>query len=694
MKKLCILLCLLMPMLLLTACGDNDDTPEETTTAVKKDGIELSVGTRMTLGVGQTKQIEAINIKTNSQMTNVVWTSDNSAVATVDFSGMVTGIADGEATITAASIDGKYTASCKVSVSSVLIGMSFENPSVEMEKGSQTTLKLVLSPSNITDVELSWMTGDPKVATVENGVVTAVGNGSTSIIVTASEGINAVCTINVVTTVTGISLDSSKLELRKGESHQFSISVLPEGASDPGVTWTSTNPSVASVNAQGVVVALSGGTTIITAKSENGKTDTCNVVVTSPVTGVTLDREEIILNVNQVDQLLVTIAPEDANNRQVIWDSTDLSVVTVSSDGTVMALKAGVAQITVTTVDGYFVATCNVTVKNLVTQITFGDAPTEVPGEPVVLPSSDLEQGKTLLLVPTLIPEDCETPILTWTSSNPAVAVVGTDGTVVGISVGEAVITVTADNGVYAEYVIRVNELEIPIEKIIVDPTLTLKIGKTVKPAISLLPANTTESYTVTSSNSAVVRVNADGTLVPLKTGSAIITIQSKSGAVSAICGVYVEELTDYEREEYRKEYENRQGILLTEHENNLNSIAVKWDRQIETTQNNLAKHTITTQSAYNSTRSNYVASLNEAQAGLDAAIANGDQELISSYTTLKDTWNKKITELDDQWTLYKLTSAQLENLKTSKENEIANENTRYNNALSALAAEYAFLDQ
>lgn len=702
MKKICVLLCLLMPMLLLTACGGNgNDDPDKTTNAEKKEGIELSVGSRMTLGVGETKQIQAIDVKNESQMTNVVWTSEDPTIATVDFNGMVTGVADGETTITAASIDGSYKASCKVSVSSVLIGMSFENPSVTIEKGGKTTLKLVLTPANLTDVEISWMTGDPKVATVDEGVVTAVGNGSTSIIATSSEGINAVCTINVVTTVTGISLDVSKLELRKGESHQFSVSVLPEGASDPGLTWTSTNESVATVDADGVVVARSGGTTIITAKSENNIIDTCSVTVTSPVTGVTLDREEIVLNVRQADKLEVTILPADANNRQVIWGSSDLSVVTVSGDGTVMGLKAGTAQITATTVDGYFVASCNVTVKNLVTQITFGAPVTNPDGTPAtnpdgtpVLLGSDLELGTSMQLVPTLIPEDCEPPVLTWTSSNPAVARVGIDGTVMGLSLGEATITVMADNGVYAQYVIRVIELEVPIETIIVDPTLTLKIGKTVKLAVSLLPANTTEGYTISSSNSSVVRVNADGTLVPLKTGSAIITIKSKSGAVSAICGVYVEELTDYEREEYRKEYDNRKKLLLAEHENNLNNIAAKWDRQIETTQNNLAKHTITTQAAYDSTRSTYVANLNDAKAGLDAATAAGNQELINSYTTLRDTWQKEITALDDQWTLYKLTTTQLENLKTSKANEIASENTRYQNALNALADEYSFLNE
>lgn len=693
MKKLCIFLCLLLPVLLFTACNG---TESQTTTAgsseEKKEGIELSVGTRMTIGVGEFKQIQAINMKNDSPMTNVIWSSADPTIATVDFSGKVAGIADGETTITAASIDGKYKASCKVSVSSVLMGMTFETPSIELQKGEQTTLKLILTPANLEGIHLTWMTGDPKVATVNNGKVTAVGNGSTSIIVSSDSGLNAVCTVNVVTTVTGITLDTTKLTLHKGESHQFTVSLLPEGASDPGLNWTSSNPSVASVNSRGEVTALTGGTTVITAKTENGKTATCNVSVTSPVTGVSLDREEIVLNVNQADKLIVNILPEDANNRQVIWDSTDLSVVTVSSDGTVMGLKSGTATITVTTVDGYFVASCAVTVKNLVTEMNFGELVLDDLGNPVI-PSSDLEQGKTLLLVPTLIPADCEPPVLTWTTSDPAIATVAADGTVLGVGIGEATITVTSDNGVTATYVVRVVELEIPIEKIIVDSMLNLKLGKNSKLNISLLPADTTESYTIVSRNSSIVRVNADGTLVPLKVGMAVIEITSKSGSVTVQCAVYVEELTDYEREEYQKEYDDRKELLNKEHENNLSSIDAKWDSQIKSAQNNLDKHTITTQAEYDKQRKDYESKLQQAESNLNDATAKGDQELIKIYTDEKDVWQKKINELDDNWTLYKLTKTQLDNLNTSKVNEISNENTRYQNALKALADEYSFLN-
>ena len=693
MKKICIFLCLLLPLCLLVGCnGNGGDTTSNSGVTEKKEGIELSVGTRMTIGVGETKQIQAINMKNNAQMTNVVWTSEDPTVATVDYNGNVTGVADGETTITAASIDGKYKASCKVSVSSVLIGMNFESASIEMEKGSKTTLNLILNPANLEGVQLTWMTGDPKVATVDNGVVTAVGNGSTSIIVSAETGLNAVCTINVVTNVTGITLDSNKLSLRKGESQQLTVTLLPEGASDPGLEWTSSNPSVATVNSQGVVKAIAGGSTVITAKTPNGKLATCSVTVSSPVTGVSLDRQEIVLNINQADQLQVNILPEDASDKRIIWDSSDVSIVTVSSDGKIMGLKAGTVEITAITLDGYFRATCTVTVKNLVTEIVFGEPAVDPNGNPII-PSSDLELGKNMLLVPTLIPADCDPPLLTWTSSNPTVATVGNDGTVVGLAEGEATITVTSDNGVSATYVIRVVELEIPIEKIIVESSISLKNGKNGKLAISLLPLNTTEGYTIVSSNSSVVRVNADGTLIPVKKGWAIITITSKSGAVTAECAVSVEELTDYELEEYRKEYEKKKADLETQTLNNQNSIKEKWNKQISELQDRISELPLTSKGDYTSKRNKAENEMKQIEDLLNSAIAEGNQEKITQYTDLKDTCQKEIDDLDYNWKLYELTTTQLSNLRTSMDNELANEANRYQNALDALDDEYSFLN-
>lgn len=679
MKKLCILLCLLLPMLLLAACKRNDTPPDEG--KAKKEGITLSVGSEMAMGVGETRQINAINTKNDSQMTNVLWNSDNESVASVDFSGMVTGISDGEANIIATSVDGKFNASCKVTVSSVLTGIAFETPSVELEKGTQTTLNVALTPANITGVALTWMTGDPNVVEVDNGVVDAVGNGTTSIMVSADGGkFTTACTVTVVTNVTGVTMDEQMAFMNKGDTKQLTVTIAPADSNDPELLWESSNPSVATVDDKGNVTASAGGTTVITATSYNGISDSCNVVVTSPVTDVTLDIEELVLNLGQTYRLVATVAPSDATNPNVVWDSSDLSVVNVRSDGTLIPQKAGKVDITVTTVDGFKTAVCKVSVVNAVTGISFTES------------GSDLEVGKTLQLTPTYAPEDADPPKLTWQSSDPDIATVSEDGTVTAVKIGTATITVTAENGVSAEYKLNVVALEVPIEKIVVDSFLSLKIAKPVKFTVSLLPTNTTETYTIKVDKPSIVRINNDGTLTPLKDGVAKITVSSKSGKVTAECVVNVEALTDAERAQYQQEYNDKKAKLDQEHEKNESDITAKFDAEIDKINATIQKLSISSKADYDTKYADLKRRLDEAQKALDDMTAQGNQELVNAYTATCNALQTQLNTLDADLKTFNLLDKSRSDQETNKKNELKSEEDRYEKALDTLKEEYAFL--
>lgn len=678
MKKLCMFLCLLLPLMMFAACGEDDTPPSETHSG--NEGIVIDAGEALTIGVNETKQLSALN-KANNSKTTVVWTSENPSVVSVDYNGMITGITDGTATITASTPDEKYTASCKVTVSSVLTGISFENSTIDMEKGTEITLYPILTPSNITNVTLAWMTGDNTVATVSNGVVKAVGNGSTSIFVSSSDNkFTAVCTINVTTTVTDVTLAEHILQINKGETAQMVANITPEDVSDPTLTWTSSDPSVVTVADDGTITAVSGGAAIITVSSVNGITDTCNVVVSSPVVGVALDRTELVIGVGEVQQLVATIDPIDANTQDVIWTSSDLSVVTVDATGAIIGLMTGTAEITVTTVDGYLTATCAVTVINAATAITF-DAP-----------GGDLELGKTLQLIPILTPVDADAPVLTWTSSNPTIATVDENGIITALALGETVITATATNGVTASYNLHVVELEILIEKIITESILTVKVADTVKLAISVLPANSTENYVITSVDPSTVRVNADGTLTPLKAGVTVVNITSKSGGVTESCVINVNELTAEERAELQAEYDAKAQALLAEHQTNLNSITAKYDEQIANINTIIAKLSISSESEYNTKLADLQRRLADTQRELDAYIEAGDESMIKVTTATRDALQKEIDKLEDEWEAYTLLQESLVSTQATKKSELANEDTRYQNALNNLKAEYAFL--
>lgn len=164
--------------------------------------------------------------------------------------------------------------------------------------------------------------------------------------------------------VTGISLSPTLLEITEGDIHTLSINISPSNADNKSVSWTSTQPAVASVQ-EGTVTAHKEGTaTIIVTTADGGKTATCTVNVAPSyvaVSEVSLNHSTLELLEGESTTLSATILPEKATNKNVIWTSSDTSVIIVDN-GKVTAIKEGTATITVTTEDGNKSATCEVTV--------------------------------------------------------------------------------------------------------------------------------------------------------------------------------------------------------------------------------------------------------------------------------------------------------------------------------------------
>ena len=171
--------------------------------------------------------------------------------------------------------------------------------------------------------------------------------------------------------VTGVSLNTNSLNLVVGNNSTLTATVAPTNATNKNVTWSSSDTSVATVSSTGVISALAAGSATITVNTlDGGFTDTCALTVVAPlpeiilVTGVTLNKSTLPLQVEVSEILIATVNPSDATNKDVTWSSSDTSVVSVS-DGVVTALKAGTAVITVTTVDGGFFDTCEVEVNEV-----------------------------------------------------------------------------------------------------------------------------------------------------------------------------------------------------------------------------------------------------------------------------------------------------------------------------------------
>lgn len=237
--------------------------------------------------------------------------------------------------------------------------------------------------------------------------------------------------------VEGVSLNKSSLSLVQDASETLIATVTPNNATDKSVTWTSSNPGVATVDSTGKVTAVAAGSTTITVKTTDGEfTATCTVSVTAkvPVTGVSVSPTSKTLNKGETVTLTATVSPSTATNKNVTWSSNNTSIATVDSTGKVTGIAAGTATITVTTADGGKTATSTITVN-----------PTPVSGVSLDQSAISLKVGASQTLVATVTPEDADNKDVIWSCSPTSVATVDENGKVTAVAEGNATVTATSN---------------------------------------------------------------------------------------------------------------------------------------------------------------------------------------------------------------------------------------------------------
>ena len=508
---------------------------------VKVESLSLN-STSMTIVEGDTQSLMATVSPSTATNKKVIWSSSNSSVATVDDRGTVTAVAPGTATITAKSDDGGKTATCSVTVNSKVISVesvSLDRTSAEITEGETITLTATVKPDNATNKKVTWSSSNEEIATVKDGVVSAVKEGEAIITAkTEDGGKTASCSVVVkekVYPVESIELDKTTAEITEGETLTLTATIKPENATNKNVIWSSSNEEIATVE-DGVVTAIKEGEATITVKTEDGeKTATCAVKVNAkvyPVESISLDKTSVELTESETTTITATVKPDNASNKKVIWSSSNEEVATIK-DGVVTAIKAGEATITAKTEDGGKTATCSVKVKAKV-----------YPVESISLDktSASLKVGETTTLTATIKPDNASNKKVIWSSSNGEIATV-TDGVVTAIKEGEATITAkTEDGGKTATCAVTVTSKVYPVESITLDKSsVELTEGETTTLTATIKPDNATNKKVIwSSSNSSVATVDEGGTITAIASGSASITAKTEDGGKTATCSVKV----------------------------------------------------------------------------------------------------------------------------------------------------------
>ncbi len=509
---------------------------------------------------GASAQISASVQPENATNKNVTWTSSNTAVATV-VNGLITPVAAGTCTVTATAADGSgVSGSVTVTVNEPeppkvpVTGIALDRKAVTINAGDSHQMKATVAPENATNKNVTWSSSDANVATVDaNGLIQAVGGGSCTVTATAADGsgVHADVQVTVIQPVTGISVSPAVLALGVQDSYKLQVTVSPADASNKGVSFASSDVSIAAVASDGSVIAQKIGTATITVTSlaDPSKKATCVVNVGVPVKGVSVSPTAVELNTGVSQQLSVSVTPDNATIKTVNWTTSDPTVATVDAKGVVKTWKAGTATITATAADGSGKsAACTVTVKGQTV-----DKPTdpEQPDKPTVVPvqsislspaSVTVAKGATYQLNPEILPANATNKAVTYTSSNPSVVAVAGSGLVTGNTAGTATVTVTsvADNTKVATCVITVG---VPVSSVSFGMTaVSIQTGKSLTIPVTVLPNDASNKTLIwASSDNDVATVSNDGVVKAWKAGKATITATSADGSNKSVgCTVTV----------------------------------------------------------------------------------------------------------------------------------------------------------
>lgn len=214
----------------------------------------------------------------------VKYTSSNPAVAKVSSKGLVTGVTKGTATIVAEATDGSgVKATCRVTIRQQVTSISLNTYKKVIKKGNKYTITPKVYPSTANNRAVNWTTSDKTIATISaDGVATAKKNGTVTITCKAKDGskVTRAMTLVVGTPVSRVTLNRATSTLKVGSGGTLKATVYPSTSSIKSVSWTSSDPSVATVTSKGYVKALKKGKSTITVKSKDGNNRKATCVVT------------------------------------------------------------------------------------------------------------------------------------------------------------------------------------------------------------------------------------------------------------------------------------------------------------------------------------------------------------------------------------------------------------------------------
>lgn len=511
------------------------------------------------LFVGESILLNAYVVPNNANDKSLTYKSSDEMVAVVDGNGKISAINCGDAVITVMAHNG---ASKSIAVS--VKDKDLEGPILEVLKtdivlsiGMSHTLNIRVVP----DRDVNVYSDDPSVASVDGNIITAIGNGTTTIHVTTELGDEVLVNVQVNDSkpITNIVLDKNDITLVEGESIKINANIEPSDTTDSlDLGWMSNNNDVATVDESGMITAISQGSTTIIVSSVNGVQSQITVNVTKrriPISDIVVDKDDVELFIGDSIKINTSIIPNDTTDEIVLnWKSSDTGIATVDNDGNITAIHEGLVIITVSTIDGI-----SHDIKVLVKENSIPITDILVDYEKL-----ELEEGEFTSINAQVAPDNTTlSKDLAWESSDMNVVYVSQDGKIEAINSGNAYITITSVNGISKTIEVVVKKKEIPITSIKFDKDkIVLMNGQNYQINATIYPLNTTDSKILSwsSSNSDVLNVDDNGYVTTYKSGRSIVSATSINGITAQI-------IIDVLDENIKEIHLNKHDIVLDNNE-------------------------------------------------------------------------------------------------------------------------------
>lgn len=462
---------------------------------------------------------ESINTSIVSDNKELTYSSDDTNIVSIDEYGKITGISSGTTYINAYDNINKLFARAMVTIN--------DNRQVSIEVG-QCNTQLILGESlnlvvtvNPSDVVVKYTSSNESVAVVDsNGKVTTVGVGDAVItVMAASEKKSVAISVKdreIIDSPTKIEIDRTSVELFELETIKLNAIVSPIQT----LRWYSDDDRIASVDNDGLITAIKNGETTIHVVSEDGCEVSVKVVIKAhdvAIDDIVVDKDNVVLVEGESTSIKANVYPDNTTlNKDLIWKSSNENVAIVSNGGLITAIGEGDAIITITSVNGVS-KTVNVKVNKKL-----------IPISNIVVDRDNISliKGDVATIKASIYPLNTTDNLnLTWSSNNVNVAVVDNNGKITAISAGDAIITVTAVNGVSTSIKVSVQNVEVTdiklnYNELLLRDDFILKITS-YSPSDAVLDM----SRVVWSSSNTSVVIVKDGLLIPVGIGEAVISV-------------------------------------------------------------------------------------------------------------------------------------------------------------------------